>query len=226
MSAADSAKLRTFLGVWRLSEFNATLPGGVKNQGTLLDIPLTPAGLAKQKEHNVANDPGKFCQSVGPFRMLARPGNALEITPTTRGALMLFENTSVGNKRDIIFNRDHLASVSTGGQAISPGGASTPPAPAWEPNWHGDSIGRFEGDTFVVSTRGFNTRTWLNDAAAQHTPNLQMTERYRLIPNGNLLEVQVTATDPEFLQRPYTYTRYYQRGADFEEIQCFADMIK
>ena len=206
MSAADGAKLRTFLGVWRLTEFNATLPGGVKNQGTLLDIPLTPAGLAKQKEHDVANDPGKFCQSVGPFRMLARSGNALEITPTTRGALMVFENTSVGNKRDIIFNRDHLAD--------------------FEPNWHGDSIGRFEGNTLIVSTRGFNTRTWLNDAAAQHTMNLRLTERYRLIPNGNLLEVQVTAEDPQFLQRPYTYTRYYQRGPDFEEIQCFADMIK
>ena len=173
MSAADSAKIRTFLGVWRLTEFNATLPGGVKNQGTLLDIPLTPAGLAKQKEHDVANDPGKFCQSVGPFRMLARTGNALEITPTTRGALMVFENTSVGNKRDIIFNRDHLTN--------------------FEANWHGDSIGKFEGDTLVVSTRGFNTRTWLNDAAAQHTTNLRMTERYRLIPNGNLLEVRVTA---------------------------------
>ena len=56
--------------------------------------------------------------------------------------------------------------------------------------------------------------------------NLRLTERYRLIPNGNLLEVRVTAEDPEFLQRPYTYTRYYQRGPDFEEIQCFADMIK
>ena len=119
---------------------------------------------------------------------------------------MVFESTAMGNKRDIVFGRAHLAD--------------------FEPNWLGDSIGRFEGDALVVSTIGFNHRTWLNDAAAQHSPSMKMTERYRLIPNAGLLELKVTVDDPAMLTQPYSYTRYYQRGAELAEDQCVADMIK
>jgi hypothetical protein len=206
MSSEDAAKLRTFTGAWRLGAFDETLPGGLKHQGTLLDIPLTAEGLAAQKLHDVANDPARFCQSIGPFRMLARPGNALEILPTGQGAVMVFESTATGNKRDIIFGRDNL--------------------PDFEPNWHGDSVGRFEGETLVVSTRGFNNRTWLNDAAAQHSPELRMTERYRKVSNGDVLELRVTIEDPVMLSQPYSYTRYYRRGAELQEDQCFADVIR
>ncbi len=123
MAAADTAKLRTLGGAWRATPLNATLPGGLKNAGTLADLPLTPASMAAAKTHDVANDPAKFCQSVGPFRMLARSDTALEFLPTGQGAVMVFESVALGNKRDIIFGRDHIAN--------------------WEPNWHGDAIGQF-----------------------------------------------------------------------------------
>ena len=87
------------------------------------------------------------------------------------------------------------------------------------------SIGRFEGDTLVIDTTGFNNRTWLNDAAAQHGPKLHMVERYRLVPNTDLLELKVTIEDPEMLKAPYTYTRYYQRGAALSEDFCVASII-
>jgi hypothetical protein len=206
MDSADAARLRRLGGAWRLAPFDATLPGGVKPAGTLADLPLTPAGVAAAKTHDTANDPAKFCQSIGPFRMLARSGNAFELLPTAQGAVMVFESVALGNKRDIVFGRDHLANV--------------------EPNWHGDSVGRFDGDTLVVDTVGFNNRTWLNDAAAQHGPKLHMIERYRLLPNAGLLEVQVTVDDADMLQRPYSYTRYYQRGDDIREDFCVADIVK
>jgi hypothetical protein len=206
MAPADATKLRTFGGAWRLGAFDAPLPGGVRQSGPLSDLPLTAAGLAAQKQHDVANDPAKFCQAIGPFRLLARPGNAFEILPTGQGAVMVFESTAMGNKRDIIFGRANLTEG--------------------EPTWLGDSVGRFEGDTLVVSTTGFNHRTWLNDAAAQHSPAMKMTERYRLVPGSGLLELRVTVEDAAMLTKPYTYTRYYRRGAEIQEDQCWADAVK
>ena len=206
LDVADAARLRRLGGAWRLTPADVPLPGGVKHIGTLVDLPLTPAGLAAAKTHDVANDPSKFCQSIGPFRMLARTSNAFELLPTAQGAVMVFESVALGNKRDIIFGRDHFANV--------------------EPNWHGDSIGRFEGNTLVIDTVGFNNRTWLNDAAAQHGPKLHMVERYRLLPAAGLLEVQVTVDDPDMLHRPYSYTRYYQRGAEIREDVCIAEIVR
>jgi hypothetical protein len=206
MDRDDAMRLRRLGGAWHLAPAETPLAGGVKPAGTFADLPLTPAGIAAAKTHDVANDPAKFCQSIGPFRMLARSGNAFELLPTAQGAVMVFESVALGNKRDIVFGRDHLATV--------------------EPNWHGDSIGRFDGDTLVVDTVGFNDRTWLNDAAAQHGPKLHMLERYRLVPATGLLEVQVTIDDPDMLQRPYSYTRYYQHGVDIAEDFCVAEIVR
>jgi hypothetical protein len=206
MAPADAARLRSLGGAWRLAALDAPLPGALKNAGTLSDLLVTPAAVAAARTHDVANDPARFCQAIGPFRMLARSGTAFELLPTAQGAVMVFESIALGNKRDIIFGRDHLAGA--------------------EPNWHGDAIGRFDGDTLVVDTTGFNNRTWLNDAAVQHGPNLHMVERYRLLPDGSLLQLQVTIDDAEMLRAPYSYTRYYQRGADIGEDFCVADSAR
>jgi hypothetical protein len=48
-------------------------------------------------------------------------------------------------------------------------------------------------------------------------------ERYRRIPDGDLLEVTVTVTDPVMLTGPYTYTRYYHRGAELRAAVLRAD---
>ena len=47
------------------------------------------------------------------------------------------------------------------------------------PTWMGYSVGRWEGDTLVVDSFGFNDRTWLNDRGLPHTEALRMTERYQ-----------------------------------------------
>ena len=75
----------------------------------------------------------------------------------------------------------------------------------------GDSVGRWEGGTLVVDTVGFNDRTWLNDAGAQHSDALHLVERIRPLLDGKYLEYKVTAEDPKTLAKPYTYTRYYEK---------------
>ena len=63
------------------------------------------------------------------------------------------------------------------------------------PTWMGYSVGRWDGDTLVVESFGFNDRTWLDHDGHPHTEGLRLTERYRRRNFGNL-ELEVTFSDP------------------------------
>ena len=78
-------------------------------------------------------------------------------------------------------------------------GRSNPPDP--NPTWLGHSVGRWEGDTLVVDTVGFNDRSWI--IAYPHTEQLRTTERYRRVEYGRL-EIVVVFDDPGTFTRPWT----------------------
>ena len=61
--------------------------------------------------------------------------------------------------------------------------------------WFGESIGRWEGDTMVIDSIGFNSSSWLDTGGYFHSENLHVVER--LTRNGNMLTWQVTSEDPE-----------------------------
>lgn len=65
----------------------------------------------------------------------------------------------------------------------------------------GDSIGHWEGDTFVVDVVGFNEESWLGWPGYFHTNKLRVTER--LTRQGNTLRYQATADDPDVLMKPW-----------------------
>jgi hypothetical protein len=60
----------------------------------------------------------------------------------------------------------------------------------------GDSIGKWEGDTLVVDTIGFNDKTVLDAAGHPHSEDLHLVERVRRL-DKNTLEVNLTITDPK-----------------------------
>ena len=72
-----------------------------------------------------------------------------------------------------------------------------------DPNWYGYSIGRWEGETFVVDTAGFKEGTWLDNSGHPHTEALKITERFRRINFGRL-ESEATIDDPKAYSRPWT----------------------
>ena len=71
-----------------------------------------------------------------------------------------------------------------------------------EPKWNGYSVGRWEGNTFIVDSIGFDDRTWLDHNGYPHTDQMRLQERYRLI-DANTLELTMTITDPEFYAQPF-----------------------
>lgn len=188
-------------GVYQSISNGTTLPGGLKNSGSPSEISLLPKTAAQAKTTNPKDDPARTCQPVGPFRMTARDGIKIELAPATGLIVMLYEDYLHGVMRIVYMNRGHKEHVVDG------------PEPGMEPGptWLGDSIGRWEGETLLVDTVGFNTRTWLTDAGAQHSEALHLIERIRPIPGGQYLEYKVTAEDPDALAKPYTYIRYFKK---------------
>lgn len=70
------------------------------------------------------------------------------------------------------------------------------------PAWFGFSVGKWEGDTFVVDVAGFKEGTWLDNGGHPHTEQLHITERYRR-PNFGNLELDVAVNDPGAYAKPW-----------------------
>ena len=181
-------------GVYRMIASDATTTDGRRNEGGPAMIPLLPAAVEQMGAVDLARDPVKLCQPIGPFRMMAREQNKIEIMPLDGTLVMIFEDLSHGLMRAIHTDRGHLTDA--------------------EPTWLGDSVGRWEADALVIDTIGFNERTWLNNIGAQHSDQLHLIERIRPVANGAYLEYTVTAEDPGVLVNPYTYTRFYEKVDD------------
>jgi hypothetical protein len=86
------------------------------------------------------------------------------------------------------------------------------------PTWMGYSVGRWEGDTLVVDSFGFNDRTWLNDRGLAHTEGLSIRERYQRQDFGHL-QVDVTFTDPGAYTKPWGFTVKFVLAADTEMLE-------
>jgi hypothetical protein len=71
--------------------------------------------------------------------------------------------------------------------------------------YNGDSVGRWEGDTLVVDVTRLTDETWLGDNGLFHSRKLHVTERLRRA--GDTIQYQMTAEDPEVLQKPWILSR-------------------
>ena len=90
------------------------------------------------------------------------------------------------------------------------------------PSWMGFSVGRWEGDTLVVESNGYNDKTWLSRYGQPHTEALRVTERYRRRDVGHL-EVDVTFTDPALYAKPWGFTAAMALAADTEMLESICE---
>jgi len=90
------------------------------------------------------------------------------------------------------------------------------------PSWMGYSVGRWEGDTLVVESNGFNDKTWLGPEGRAHTEALRVTERYRRSDFGHL-QIEVTYTDPAAYVKPWGFTANMTLAADTEMLEAVCE---
>jgi hypothetical protein len=81
-----------------------------------------------------------------------------------------------------------------------------------KPSWYGESVGRYEGDTLVVDTIGFNGRSRIDRYGTPYSDQLHTIERYRVSPNGKALSVDVTYEDPKAFRRQWSAAFRYHKG--------------
>jgi hypothetical protein len=108
--------------------------------------------------------------------------------------------------------------LAEGWRQIFMDGRPHPPADEWNPSWYGHSIGRWEGDTLVVDTVGFNEST---PGYGVHTEKLHVVERITR-PSVGKLHIQITADDPEAWTEPlsFSFDAGLVTGEEILEFMC------
>jgi hypothetical protein len=180
-------------GVWApdgkfSGDFSRALIAGEK-------ISMLPAAEKTMKERKKKDDPVNRCLPMGVPRLSAFPEKIVQ-TPTE---VIILDEGDIHTFRLIYL-----------------GGRPHPKEP--EPTWYGDSIGKWDGDTLVVDTIGFNDRTWLDAVGHPHTDQLHVIERYGR-PNAGTLELEVKIEDPGAYAKPFTLAGSFRLAPPNREIQ-------
>lgn len=90
------------------------------------------------------------------------------------------------------------------------------------PTYNGESIGKWEGDTLVVTTKGFETDHHWIDVGIPISEDFQIVERIRMVNGGNTLEIEYIMTDPRMWKGEWRNTKRWDRvlESDIGEVEC------
>ena len=142
-------------------------------------------------------DPTIFCIPYGPGRAWATDRRPIEIVQTPSRVYIHFE-----------VNHD-LRRIYLDGRKMPDG---------FPPSYMGYSTGRWDGDTLVVETGGFNDLTWIDDRGHPHSEALRMEERFRRL-NHDTLDIDIRYDDPEAYTRPWTGKVILKWKPDWEIVE-------
>lgn len=183
-------------GLWQTdTKYNFNLAADLK-PGEVLMLPWAQALYAERQDNNGKDDPEGFCMPPGFPRVNGVPFPQ-KILQTPNAIVILYETRTTFRQ---IFLDGHTLNADL------------------QPTWMGYSKGRWEQDTLIVETTGFNDKTWLDDAGHPHSEQMKVTERFRRPTFGQLL-VEITVEDAKAYAKPWTVTQAFQVIADGELIE-------
>lgn len=87
-----------------------------------------------------------------------------------------------------------------------------------DPSWMGHSTGRWEGDTLVVDSVGFNDKTEIT--GYRHSEALHVVERFRR-PTRDTLEYEAVIEDPNVFAGPWVITRTFPLLPEYNRVDEF-----
>ena len=89
------------------------------------------------------------------------------------------------------------------------------------PSYMGNAIGRWDGDTLVVDSIGFNDKTWLAGTGTFHSEALHIVERFTRVSKDRI-NYEATMEDPKVLTKPWKLTSslMLREGTHLEEYIC------
>jgi len=166
------------------------------------DLPLTAEGkaayetnIAGLKDGSIIDAARRYCVSDGLPRVLATP-YPFEIINAPPGQVTF------------VYELNHEV------RAV----AMDKPLPSDKelipyPYYNGHSVGRYEGDTLVIETAGFNEKTFIDATGAPHTDEMHTLERIRRIGPTEIEDV-ITIHDPQYYTRDWQARFVYQQRND------------
>jgi hypothetical protein len=167
------------------------------------DVPLTASAMPVFKEHFAGRGkdaPYSLCLPFG-IPLLDLAPHPFKIIQTPGAIVMLYE-------ADGSFRQIHID-----GRKL--------PGDNPLPSWMGYATGKWEGDTLVVDSAGFNDRSWLDAGGHPHSEELHVTERFHRRDLGHM-DVQITIDDPKSYSKPFTtkITELLVPDTDLIEMVC------
>ena len=169
-------------------------------------IPLQPWARALYEQRSASLGAGRPSEQCLPHSIpdAMLPPVMFKFVHTPGLTLLLYEE----------FN--HYRQIFTDGRSLPP---------TVQPAWFGYSVGRWEGDAFVVESGGFNDQTWLDDHGLPHTEAMHTTERFRRRDFGHM-EMEVTIDDPKAYTQPWSATVPFELQPDTEFIENICENEK
>ena len=166
-------------------------------------VPLQPWAEAVYKERietNGKDHPGVRCWPSGIPEKLNIP-DGLKLIQTPDVMIFLHESRTIYRQ------------VFTDGRPL-------PKDP--QPAWMGYSVGRWQGETFIIDTIGQNGKTWLDMRGLPGTDALKVTERYTRPTTGRIL-IDVTIDDPKAYTKPWNVQLSWSLQPDIELIESICE---
>jgi hypothetical protein len=97
------------------------------------------------------------------------------------------------------------------------------PGPPQVDTWMGQSVGRWDGDTFVIESNGFHDQSWFDRAGNHHSEQLKVIERYTMTGRDHI-QYEATIEDPAVFTRPWKISmplyRRVEPGARLGQFKC------
>jgi hypothetical protein len=167
-------------------------------------VPLRPWAEAlynERIEQNGKDHPGARCWPSGIPEKNNIP-DGLKLVQTPDVMIFLYESRTIYRQ------------VFTDGRPLPSGDV--------QPTWMGYSVGRWEGDTFIVETVNQNGKTWLDMRGLIATEEMRVTERYTR-PTIGRINIDVTIDDPKAYTRPWTVTLHWRLVPDTDLIESICE---
>ena len=168
-------------------------------QGFPNGLPFTEWGRKTRddrKANNSKDNPDANCRPLGIMQLHTHPYEKKIVQGKDAMVIMYNANNDV---RQILLNGQPLPQV----------------GPDLAPWYYGYSVGKWEGDTLVVTTVGFRDDVWLDVNGSPLTSTGKMVERFTR-PNFGTLQIDVTISDPKAYTEPFTVRVNQQIMADTE----------
>ncbi|HEX5420202.1 MAG TPA: hypothetical protein VFY39_09395, partial [Gammaproteobacteria bacterium] len=157
-------------------DIGANIPGG---------LPIRPWAKALKDKRIAANDkdnPDAHCLPLGYMQFHLHP-QPRKMIQTPRELVIIYESNY------------GLRQIFTDGRSL--------PDNDPEPWWYGYSVGRWDGDTLVVTSNHFRDGGWLDVHGSPLTDQATITEKFRR-PDYGHLQIDITIDDPKAYTKPFT----------------------